>query len=208
MGIASRYLDDIFDPYFSTKRHGSGLGLASTHSIISKHNGAIMVDSKLNQGSTFTIRLPASKETGKKAAVESSEEVSGAAVSPIRILSLDDEETVRDVLKAMLERMGFNASFAVEGLEAIAKYREAFESGAVYDLVTVDLTIPGGMGGQEASREILKINPRAKIIVSSGYATDPVMANYEQYGFKGVVAKPYLYAKLREVVEHVLHQTS
>ncbi|MCP4715766.1 MAG: response regulator, partial [Deltaproteobacteria bacterium] len=197
VGIASQYLDKIFDPYFSTKQKGSGLGLASTHAIINKHNGTITVDSKLDQGTIFSLHLPASEEeSAKQPAVEAQ----AAAVSAAQILVLDDEEIVREVMGAMLERMGYNVSFAVEGQQAIAKYRAAYEDDSAYDVVITDLTIPGGMGGQAAAQEILKINPQAKIIVSSGYATDTVMANYEMYGFKDVAVKPYRFADLQKMI--------
>ncbi|MCP4687387.1 MAG: PAS domain S-box protein [Desulfobacterales bacterium] len=203
-GIASPHLDKIFDPYFSTREKGSGLGLASTHSIISRHNGDITVDSKPNQGATFTIHLPASEKTVKKAAAAAPEKARAARVCSARILAMDDEKTVREVIRAMLNKMGCNVSFAVDGLEAVSKYREAFRNRSAYDVVIMDLTIPGGMGGQEAAREILEIDPAAKMIVSSGYATDPIMANYEKYGFKGVVAKPYLFNNLQEAIRRVL----
>ena len=117
---------------------------------------------------------------------------------------MDDEEMVRAVIRAMLDRLGYEATFAGDGQEAIEKYRTAFENGRPYDIVITDLTIPGGMGGQAAAREILKIDPQAKIIVSSGYATDPVMANYEAYGFKGVAGKPFRLADLKKVIQQVL----
>ncbi|MCP4694422.1 MAG: response regulator, partial [Desulfobacterales bacterium] len=204
VGIDAQYLDKIFDPYFSTREKGSGLGLASTHSIIAKHNGAITVDSKPGQGASFIIRLPAAAPPDEKTDGKTLKAEEDADVSSVHILALDDEETVRAVIQAMMKKMGCKVSFAVEGQEAVDLYREARRIGAPYDIVIVDLTIPGGMGGKEAAREIFKINPAAKIIVSSGYATDPVMANYQAYGFKGVVAKPYLFDSLKQVVQRVL----
>ncbi|MDM8539593.1 DUF3365 domain-containing protein [Desulfococcaceae bacterium HSG9] len=201
VGIASEYLDKIFDPYFSTKQKGSGLGLASAHSIISKHNGTITVDSLLNKGSTFTIRLPATEKTVIE---KPTAETYLVDVSSVRILVLDDDEAVREITAAMLEKLGHEATFAVDGQEAVAKYRKAHQNETGYDMVIADLTIPGGMGGQEATREILKIDPQAKIIVSSGYATDPVMANYKEYGFQGRAEKPYRLAELRKVIQQVL----
>lgn len=205
VGIAPQHLDKIFDPYFTTKRTATGLGLAITHSIISKHNGTITIDSQLNQGTSFTIRLPAAQATEKAIPPKKLlPEINGKPISTAHILILDDEEKIRQVLAAMLKRMGHNVSWAINGQEAIAKYREAYQSGQAYDMVIMDLTIPGGMGGQTAAQEIIKINPQAKLIVSSGYTTDPVMANYTGYGFQGLVAKPYRFADLQHVVEKVL----
>ena len=208
IGIAPQYLDRIFDPYFTSKQKGSGLGLAITHSIISKHNGTITVDSKLNQGAIFTIRLPAADVAKKAISDNLSSEIDSEPVSAIHILVLDDEVMIRDVLGAMLGTMGHIVTYAADGQEAIAKYREAYQNGPAYDVVIADLTIAGGMGGQAAAQEMIKINPRAKIIVSSGYTTDPVMANYEAYGFKGVVAKPYHFADLQKVIRQVLNASS
>jgi PAS domain S-box-containing protein len=204
VGIAPQHLDKIFDPYFSTKQRGSGLGLASTHSIITKHNGRIQVSSRLNQGTTFTIHLPAAKETTTLLPPEPTDESETIPARHTRILILDDEEVVRTVLGAMLEEMGCHVSYAADGQAAIIKYQAAFANGGGYDLVITDLTIPGGMGGQAAAQELLKIHPQAKIVVSSGYATDPVMANFADYGFQAVIAKPYRFTELRKVIQRVL----
>ncbi|MCB9078865.1 MAG: PAS domain S-box protein [Anaerolineaceae bacterium] len=204
VGIAPQYFDRIFDPYFTTKQKGSGLGLAITHSIISKHNGAITVTSQLNQGAIFTIRLPAAEAVDKTLSGNSAGEIDSEPISAGHILVLDDEAVIRELLGAMLEMMGHTIAYAIDGQEAIERFREAYQNGLAYDVVIVDLTIPGGMGGQAAAQEMLKINPQAKIIVSSGYTTDPVMANYEVYGFKGVVAKPYRFTDLQRVIRQVL----
>ena len=205
IGISPQYLDRIFDPYFSTKQRGSGLGLASTHSIITKHNGTINTASILNEGTTFIICLPVAVAEEEKITPEDSlaETYSTPAVAA-HILVLDDEELVREVIGAMLEELGHKVSYAVHGSEAIKKYQEAWQNNSPYDAVITDLTIPGEMGGQEAAREILQTDPQAKIIVSSGYATDPVMANYKDHGFQGRVVKPYHFAELKKVIERVL----
>ncbi|MEA2108973.1 MAG: ATP-binding protein, partial [Pseudomonadota bacterium] len=200
VGIAPEHLSTVFDPYFSTKQQGSGLGLASAYSIISKHGGTITVDSKLNQGTTFTIRLPAADKAAETIPEKPVAEINPKSVAAARILVLDDEEVVREILGDMLEELGHQVDHAAHGREAVEKYRQAWENNSPFDLVITDLTIPGGMGGEETAREILAIDPRAKIIVSSGYATDPVMAHYEEYGFQGRVAKPYRFAELREVI--------
>ncbi len=203
VGIAPQYFDKIFDPYFSTKQQGSGLGLASVYSIIVKHDGTIRVDSVLNRGTIFTIHLPA---TEKQEDITDEDAVASAEIVPesARILVMDDEEAVREVLGAMLETMGYEISCAVNGQEAVEAYRKAYENNDPYDMVITDLTIPGGMGGQETAAEILQINSRAAIIVSSGYSTDPVMANYKDYGFSGRVGKPYHFTELQTVIRQVL----
>ncbi|MCB0195441.1 MAG: PAS domain S-box protein [Anaerolineae bacterium] len=208
VGIAPQYLDRIFDPYFTTKQKGSGLGLAITHSIISKHSGTIAVDSKQNQGTIFTIRLPAAEAVEKTTSDKMTSDIASEPISTTHILVLDDEPVIREVLGSMLKMMGHSVAYAVDGQEAIAKYRDAYHTGSAFDVVIVDLTIPGGMGGHDAAQEMMKINPQAKIIVSSGYTTDPIMANYERYGFKGVVAKPYRFADLRRVLSQVLNPSS
>lgn len=200
-GIAPQYLDKIFDPYFSTKQKGSGLGLASSYSIINKHNGRIQVSSQLNQGTTFTIYLPAIEKATTEQPLDKTDNNHNFAA---KILLLDDEEIIRETVGDMLAAMGHQFEFAIDGQEAIAKYAAAFASNGGYDLVIADLTIPGGMGGEEAAQEILKINPQAKLIVSSGYATDPIMANYKEYGFSGIVIKPYRLADLKKAIEQLL----
>ncbi len=207
IGISPQYLDRIFDPYFSTKQRGSGLGLASTHSIITKHNGTINTASILNEGTTFIICLPVTTEEEKNTPEDSLAETYSTPAVAAHILILDDEELVREVIGAMLEELGHKVSYVAHGREAIEKYQEAWQNNSPYDAVITDLTIPGGMGGQEAAQRIIKINPQAKIIVSSGYATDPVMANYKDYGFQERVVKPYHFAELKKVIERVLMRT-
>lgn len=205
VGVAPQHLDKIFDPYFSTKQQGSGLGLASCYSIISKHNGTIVATSELNRGTTFTIILPAVEEQKEQSVAVATDLLTTDSVADsARILVLDDEELVQQMSGSMLEEMGHQVDHAVDGEEAVEKYRLAHEEGREYDIVICDLTIPGGMGGREAAQKILKIDPQAKLIVSSGYATDSVMANYAEYGFQGRVAKPYRFVELQTVVQQVL----
>ncbi|MEA3543893.1 MAG: cache domain-containing protein [Thermodesulfobacteriota bacterium] len=203
IGIAPQHLDKIFDPYFSTKQQGSGLGLASCYSIITKHNGTITVESELNRGTTFTMILPAVNEP-VETPVSVPEDKKAIDSTTAHILILDDEELLRHMSGAMLEEMGHRVDYAACGEEAVKKYQIAHEEGREYDVILCDLTIPGGMGGQEAAQKILKLDPQAKLIVSSGYATDPVMANYVEYGFRGRVTKPYRFAELQQVLQQVL----
>ncbi|MCB0211010.1 MAG: PAS domain S-box protein [Anaerolineae bacterium] len=204
VGIAPQYLEQIFDPYFTTKQKGSGLGLATTYSIINKHNGQIAVDSHINQGTIFTISLPAVEKGYEKVTSEPPIKADTATVSSIRILVMDDEEMIRAVLDTMLKNMGYAVTFTASGQEAIEEYRTAFQVGIPYDIFITDLTIPGGIGGQAVAEKILQLDPQAKIIVSSGYATDPVMANYQAYGFVGIAVKPYRFAELQNVIQQVL----
>jgi len=205
-GIAASDLENIFDPYFTTKQDGSGLGLASTYSIVNKHNGRINVDSHLNKGTTFTIELPVFEKSDLIIADPLINENRTSPDLSGRILILDDEEMIRDVIGAMLKRMGFETSFAIDGDEAVHKYKLSSDNKTPYDIVITDLTIPGGMGGQEAAQKILEIDPSARIIVSSGYATNQVMANYEAFGFKGIAVKPYSFTELKKVILHVLEK--
>lgn len=202
-GIAPQHLDKIFDPYFSTKQQGSGLGLASCFSIISKHNGTIRATSELNSGTLFTITLPAAENPVAKTETVEDSQVTSCSMAA-RILMLEDEELVQQMSGAMLEEMGHQVDYAAHGAEAIEIWNSARESGHPYDIVICDLTIPGGMGGQDAASQILESDPLARLIVSSGYATDPVMANYISYGFKGRIAKPYRFSELQKEVERVL----
>jgi len=198
VGIPREIIDKIFDPYFTTKQEGSGLGLAICHSIINKHDGYLTVHSVPGKGSIFTLYLPA---------VHSSEfklEARAAATSLVksaRIMVMDDEEMLRDVAQSLLAVLGHEAVLVNDGEQAINKYQELQDNGMPVDLVIMDLTIPGGMGGQEAARKLLKIDPHAKIIVASGYSNDSVMANYKEYGFCAAVAKPFDLAGLGKVID-------
>lgn len=199
-GIHPEHLERIFDPYFSTKQKGSGLGLATTYSIIRNHDGHISVESKLGEGTTFHIYLPASER-------EIEARGQAKAVAPDgggRVLVMDDEEEIRESLGAVLDHFGFEAEFAGDGVEAIEVYRRAIESGRPFDAVIMDLTIPGGMGGMEAFRQLRDMDPGIKAVVSSGYSTNPVMSDYAGYGFKGVVSKPYLVQDLVRLLQDVI----
>jgi CheY-like chemotaxis protein len=203
-GIPPEFIKRIFDPYFSTKKTGSGLGLATTYSIISKHNGQIDVRSTPGQGTSFTILLPASTAlTDTDHTPTKQGRQSGAGVTT-KILVMDDEEMIREVMTESFEDAGFEIATAKDGKEAIQRYEQALHGDHPFDLLIMDLTVPGGMGGKEAIGEILALDPKAKAIVSSGYADDPAMANYARYGFKAVAVKPYPMDKLLETVREVL----
>ena len=202
-GIPEEDLGRIFDPYFTTKEKGRGLGLATTYSIIKNHEGHVTVDSKVGTGTTFSIYLPASDSQADTRRPDEMKVTSGKG----NILIMDDEEVIRQVAGDMLEYIGYNVDFAEDGSEAIEKYKTAFESGRPFDVVIMDLTIPGGMGGKEAIKRLIEIDPNVKAIVSSGYSNDPLMSEFRKYGFAGVVLKPYQIAELNEQVSKVLHET-
>ncbi|MEW6116569.1 MAG: PAS domain S-box protein [Nitrospirota bacterium] len=199
IGIPKEHLQNIFDPYFTTKQGGSGLGLATVYSIIRKHGGSIAVESEPGKGATFYLYLPAATEAA--AAPDGKER--GAFTGKGRVLVMDDEEIIRDVSGAMLRSMGYSVEYARDGEEAIDLYKRARASGDPFDVVVMDLTIPGGMGGKEAMARLREIDPAVKAIVSSGYSNDPVMAHYKEYGFAGMVIKPYRIQELSETVYRV-----
>ncbi|HIJ90989.1 MAG: PAS domain-containing protein [Desulfobulbaceae bacterium] len=201
IGIPANVIEKIFDPYFSTKSKGSGLGLAICHSIISKHNGHIDVTSRPGEGTTFTIILPSLTHSKQKHAAP---DESIAQVQHAKILIMDDDEVLRELARDMLSHLGHDVVVAQDGEEAIRLYGEALNSTAPFDLTIMDLTIPGGMGGEDAVKELLKINPEAKVIVSSGYSNDKIMANYKQYGFCAALVKPYQIKDLMKVMGEVL----
>jgi two-component system cell cycle sensor histidine kinase/response regulator CckA len=202
-GIDRKHIGRIFEPYFTTKHAGSGLGLATSHSIIHQHGGCIRVDSQLGKGAMFIIYLPASK-TQQPSETKQPEIKCTPIEQTARILVMDDEEMIRNVATLMLEKNGYWVETANGGSQAIEMYQQAIEVGKPFDVVITDLTIPGGIGGKEVIRHILEINPKAKVIVSSGYANDPIMAKYADYGFSGVVAKPYTLSSLHGVLSRVL----
>ena len=195
VGIAKKHLLDIFDPYFTTKQEGCGLGLTTTYSIVKKHAGHITVESQLGVGTTFHIYLPASDK-----AIPEKEEakiIKGQG----RILVMDDEAPIRKMIGRMLGNLGYESEFANDGAETIRKVKESEKP---YDAVILDLTIPGGMGGKEAINKLLEIDPEIKAIVSSGYSDDPVLANFQEYGFKGMMPKPFESLSLGKVLHDVL----
>jgi PAS domain S-box-containing protein len=200
-GIAPDHLARIFEPFFTTKEYGTGLGLATVYSVIQKHRGYITVESVVERGTTFRFWLPAARVEPPAPAV---------TVSPFdpikgRILFMDDEEPIRMMTRALLERLGLQVKVTGDGNDAIREFAAARTLGQPFDVVIFDLTVPGGMGGADAMREILKIDPAAKGIVSSGYSSDPVMANFRAHGFRGSVPKPYRMADIAQMIREVLN---
>ena len=200
IGIPQEHLQKIFDPYFTTKQKGSGLGLATSYSIVKRHGGHISVESELGTGTTFHMYLPASEKRTPAEKEKDERPVRGSG----NILVVDDEETVREVAGTMLKELGYDVSFARDGAEAIALYRNRKESGHPFEAIIMDLTIPGGMGGKEAIQQLREIDADVNAIVSSGYSNDPIMAEFKKFGFKGVVTKPYQISELSKAVLGVL----
>ena len=198
-GIPRQHLAKIFDPYFSTKEHGRGLGLTICYSIIKKHHGHISVESVEGEGSSFTVYLPVSSKKVKEEAMEDT-----LILGKGKVLFMDDEESVRLTAGEMLAVLGYGVEFSRDGAEAVSLYKEAFYSGSPFDVVITDLTVCGGMGGKQAVCELLKFDPHVKAIVSSGYSNDALLSDYGKHGLRGVVAKPYRLQELGEVLSGIL----
>jgi PAS domain S-box-containing protein len=201
-GIPKEILAKIFNPFFTTKPKGSGMGLATSFSIARQHGGHLSVESKAGSGSTFYVYLPTSVES----AAAKLDKIEGASrTGKARILVMDDEKIVREIAGRMLKHIGYaGIEFATDGVEAIKLYKAAMESGNPFGAAILDLTIPGGMGGEIAIQKLLKIDPAVKAIVSSGYVDDPVMSEYREYGFSAMLVKPYTIEELRKAVQDVI----
>ena len=199
-GIRPENLARIFEPYFTTKEQGSGLGLATVYSIIRKHHGHVTVESELGKGTTFHMWLAAAKQAPvtHEASRSPFEAMTG------RILFMDDEEPIRHMVDTLLGRLGLSVKTVADGAELVREYAAARSTGNPYDLVMMDLTVPGAMGGREAMQELRKIDPAVRAIVSSGYSGDPVLANFREHGFCGIVPKPYRVADLTKVLRSAL----
>jgi two-component system cell cycle sensor histidine kinase/response regulator CckA len=201
VGISESHLAKVFDPYFTTKKRGSGLGLATAYSIVRNHGGRLEIRSAIGQGTTVVITLPALPDRGT---ASRRDETGRAASGRGRILFMDDEEAIRGLAGMMLARLGYSVEAAADGREAVEMYVRARDAGHAFDVVIMDLTVPGGMGGEDTIKALLGIDPNVRAIVSSGYADDPVMAEFARYGFKGVVPKPFTVASLGDELRYVL----
>jgi CheY-like chemotaxis protein len=202
-GIKKELIDKIFDPYFSTKKKGMGLGLAVAHSIIVKHKGRINVDSVPGRGTRFDIYLPVTSKA------ESLDQPARRALKngEGKILVMDDELFIRELVAEMLKAAGYQVALATDGQDAVQLYQTAMQSGQAFDAVVLDLTIPGAMGGKRTVCKLKEIDPMVKAIVSSGYSHDPVMSDFKSYGFQGAVKKPYKVKELCAVLDRVLNNT-
>jgi PAS domain S-box-containing protein len=203
-GIPAEHIGKIFDPYFTTKLQGHGLGLATVFSIIKRHQGHIEVSSVVGWGTTFTFWLPAAPSL-------QSAPVQPAAFAGVehsgRVLFMDDEAPILRMAERLMKRMGLDFESAADGQQAIDLYRSAKEAGKPFDLVVMDLTIPGGMGGKEAISILRDYDPGVRAIVSSGYSSDLAMSDFRKHGFRGMVAKPYDVTELASVIRSVIKQT-
>jgi PAS domain S-box-containing protein len=196
-GIEREHIDRVFDPYFTTKPKGSGLGLTIVYSITGKHDGHVTVYSDIGVGSTFSVYLPASPGSAVKTVTSEETMISGAG----RILVMDDNKIIRTLVSEMLREIGYGTALAKDGDEAIKIYRDAMASDQPFDAVILDLTIPGGMGGQETMVRLARIDKHVKAIVSSGYSNDPIMSNYRDFGFLSAVRKPYVITELSNALK-------
>ena len=187
VGIPEAYLDKIFDPYFTTKEKGSGLGLATSYSIIRNHGGRIDIRSIVGKGSTFLIYLPAIRTEASLP----EKQPQPAPAQKVRVLVMDDEELIRKVAQELLRSLGHEVTVVENGDAAIEQYRGAKIQGSPFDVVILDLTIRGGKGGAETMRALLDIDPDVNAIVSSGYSDDEIIATYRQHGFRAFLKKPY-----------------
>jgi two-component system cell cycle sensor histidine kinase/response regulator CckA len=198
IGIDDENLKQIFDPFYSTKSTGSGLGLAVVYSIIKKHDGHITAESIVGVGTTFYIYLPASD---KPTTIKEEKLPHGKS----RILVVDDEEMIRDVVSNMLHMSGYEVECAADGSEAIDLYIKAKREEHPFDAVIIDLTIPGGMGGEKTIKKLIEVDPRVKAVVSSGYSSDPIMSDFKHYGFLGAIDKPYRIQELERTLQNILN---
>ena len=203
VGIPKEYLPKVFDPFFTTKQSGSGLGLATSYSIIKKHEGKIIVESQAGKGTSFTIFLPASDSATGKPVRPENEAHDEIIVYNGRVLLMDDEPFVRETASEMLNQLGLQVDFALDGVQAIEMTKRKLAEQQPYDLIIMDLTIPGGMGGVEAAAKILQMEPQTRIVVSSGYSSDPVMSNYRDYGFCGRLKKPFKIQEMQILLNEI-----
>lgn len=204
VGIPPVHLTRIFDPYFTTKPKGSGLGLATCYSIVQRHGGFITVHSVVGSGSCFRVYLPASNRAVEERPVAA---VTSSVVMGGRVLIMDDEEPIRDVASRMFKRLGYDVVTTCDGSEAVDRFSEASQERRPFDLVVLDLTVPAGIGGREAVSRLKELDPDVNVLVSSGYADDPVMANYSAYGFCGTLPKPFVLGDIRQALQRIHSQT-
>jgi CheY-like chemotaxis protein len=200
-GIEGTNLEKIFDPFFTTKPTGSGLGLASSYSIVSRHGGALRVESSIGNGATFFVLLPAVHEEVQTVPKQP---------SPVpthrtgRILVMDDESALRRILALCLVDVGYRVEQAPDGAKAVDEFEKARREGDPFDAVILDLTVRGGMGGLDALERMKALDPGVRAIAASGYSDSPVLGDFERFGFTGALAKPFHFTMLVNLLRKVL----
>ncbi len=204
IGIPSKFIKKIFDPYFSTKRQGSGLGLSICYSIIRKHDGLITVSSELGEGTVFEIYLPAVQTESAVTHHSETAHQHEKSLKNKKILFMDDELMLRNLVTNILKTFGYEIVVAGDGQEALDLYNLAKKEENPFDLIIVDLTVPGGMGGKETVKIIRQTDKAIKAIVSSGYSNDPIMSEYKSFEFDGVISKPFKVDNMVQEVKRVL----
>jgi two-component system, cell cycle sensor histidine kinase and response regulator CckA len=204
IGIAAEHLQKIFDPYFTTKETGIGLGLATSYATIKRHGGHIMVESEEGAGATFRVFLPASSNSALPQPRPSRALREGRG----KILLMDDESVIRDLASDLLTSLGYRVFTTRDGLETISLYKKSKDGGEPFDAVIMDLTVPGGMGGRETIERLRDLDPGIRAIVSSGYCNDPIMGDFRKYGFCGVLAKPYSATEMSETLHALINSAS
>ena len=201
VGIPRENLEHLFDPYFTTKKECSGLGLATVYSIVKKHGGHVFVESTEGKGSVFSIFLPAANSVEGKTSPKEPPRYKGTG----KILIMDDDMIVRTVVETLLKKAGYTPLCTTDGKQALEKYKEASSRGEPFIITILDLTIPGGMGGKETVKKLREFDPDAKVIVFSGYSNDTIITNYKEYGFDGVLSKPFSIDEFMRTITSVLH---
>ena len=199
IGIPTEYLTQIFDPYFTTKQSGSGLGLSTAYSVLKNHGGTMTVSSELGKGTQFLLYIPAASE----AVIPQSDALPESKTGEGKILVMDDEDSIRLLLEEMLTHLGYEVESVPNGGDAILRYKQAKATHQGYSAVILDLTVPGGLGGKDTLQQLRQFDPDVKAIVASGYSNDTLLSKYSDYGFLGMVAKPFRLNELSEVLHRI-----
>ena len=201
VGISQSIIGNIFDPFFTTKKNGTGLGLATCYTIIKKHGGDIRVESEPGKGTVFYIYLPAEEEH-----IFTESDAMQAEKGSGRVLIMDDDEMIINMLTLLLKSLGYSVEGAMDGEAAIELCKEKINSESAFQIAILDLTVSGGMGGEETVDHLKALDPKIKVLVSSGYSTDPIMSNFKKYGFDGVMPKPYTKESLSRALSKALQK--
>jgi CheY-like chemotaxis protein len=201
IGIPKEHTPRIFDPYFSTKQRGSGLGLATAYSIVKNHGGFICVRSELGRGTMIQVHFPGARVTERR---EAKVHVGSGGGGRPRVLVMDDEASIRTLTANMLEFLGYDAEVVDSGSVAIERFKRALGAGHPFDAVLLDLVVPGDLGGKEAIEHLAGLDPTVRAVLISGYAQDSAMSAYREYGFAAAMTKPYTLQELQATLETVI----